>query len=120
LRTLIAELSLRKGTSTFWPTAVPVFPRGTPCADSPGFLADRTVFWSGVRALRAKVVLVFGRTGMADLGLDAAQLPLFSQSIASGRLVVHLPDMQHLLAAEPHRAPVVSFLRSVLSPYAAR
>lgn len=120
-RRLLSDLRLPKGTSAFWPTAAPqeLFTGGDAATESSlGSLeADAPVFWAGMTLLKPRVIVIFGAAALRDIGLDAADFPLFQQRIFEGKLVVHMPDMGHLLANEAHLIPALSLLKAVLHSF---
>lgn len=107
-RTLIGELRLPAGSSTFWPTAVPF-----PVADGePELSADASVFHAGLACLGAKAVVLLGGQSLIDSEYGA--LPLYQQRVDAGRLIVHVPDLAKLMAGESHFRVAVTFLQSAL------
>ena len=112
-RRLLSDLRLPKGTSAFWPTAAPA--EGSDGSTSG--VANADVFWAGVALLKPRVLVVFGATSLQDMGLEAAAFPLFQQQIFEGKLIVHVPDMSHLLAHESHLSPALSLLQAVLHSF---
>ncbi len=111
-RRLLAELRLPKGTSVFWPTALPAGEgEGGPLA------ADRALFWAGVTRLQARVLVVFGPEALRDMGLEASGFPVYQQRIVNGKWVAAMPDISQLLADETRLAPTLSFLQAVLTPF---
>lgn len=120
-RRLLSELRLPKGTSAFWPTAVPQEAPGSANAatdsDFGPLEANAPVFWAGMTLLKPRVMVVFGVAALQDMGLDAADFPLFQQRIFEGKLIVHVPDMSHLLANEAHLMPALSLLKAVLHSF---
>lgn len=120
-RRLLSDLRLPKGTSAFWPTAAPQEPLGSANAaagsDFGSLEANAPVFWAGMALLKPRVMVVFGVAALQDMGLNAADFPLFQQQILEGKLLVHVPDMRHLLANEAHLMPALSLLKAVLHPF---
>jgi hypothetical protein len=101
LNRLLKDMNLPAGTSTFWPCCLPQHCGGT---------AAPEIFWQGVRALKARVVIIMGYKAMRAVALPE-EATLWSQVRHEGCLVYVTPDVP-LLLAEPQRyAPTVQFLR---------
>lgn len=109
-KNLIGELRLPKGSSVFWPSAMPV-------ADSAAAgeaLADAAIFSAGIARLSPQVVIVFGEQALADIGLGGA-VRYFGQIVVEGRLLLLVPEIHTLLQNQTQRASTVSLLRAVLA-----
>ncbi|MDD2966034.1 MAG: hypothetical protein PHN64_00855 [Desulfovibrionaceae bacterium] len=101
LNRLLKDMNLPAGTSTFWPCCLPQHCGGT---------AAPEIFWQGVRALKARMVIVMGYKAMRAVALPE-EATLWSQVRHEGCLVYVTPDVP-LLLAEPQRyAPTMQFLR---------
>ena len=109
-RKLIAELGLPGGTSTFWPTAVPVT---DPETGARALQPDAAVYHEGLRRLAARAVVLLGRQSLVDS--EYAALPLFEQRIDAGRLIVHVPGLDQLLRDHQQARVTLSFLQASLS-----
>ena len=107
---LIGELRLPKGSSVFWPSAMPVAETG----DTAPLLADAAVFSAGIARLAPQVVIVFGARALEDIGLDGA-VRCFGQAMVEGRLLLLAPEISALLQNRAQRASTVSLLRAVLT-----
>ncbi|SBW04723.1 conserved hypothetical protein [uncultured delta proteobacterium] len=108
-KNLIGELGLPKGSSVFWPSAMPVAEGGEDAALQP----HPAVFSAGLARLRPQVVIVFGEAAMADMGL-AGRIRPFRQEMVEGKLLLCLPEIGALLQNQGQRASSVSLLRAVL------
>lgn len=104
-RDVIGELRLPKGSSVFWPSAMPL-PYGNDLQANP------EVFAAGLSFLSPQIVAVFGQTAMDDIGLNACG-NYFSQCMVEGKLVVVLPEIHDLLLGVAQRNSTVSLLRAV-------
>ena len=108
-KALISELSLPKGSSAFWPSAMPI--------DADGGLSLRAhpaVYAAGVLRLTPKVFVVFGPQAMADIGMSDRFKP-FLQDVVEGKLLLCLPDIDDLLHIPKQRVSAVSLLRAVFT-----
>ncbi|MDL2210439.1 hypothetical protein LJC26_06520 [Desulfovibrio sp. OttesenSCG-928-O18] len=109
-RELIGELRLPKGSSVFWPCAMPVSG-----ADGEASLCpDPVVFSVGLARLSPQLVVVLGERAMADMGL-AGRCGYFRQVMVEGKLLVLLPEIEELLRGAVQRSSAVSLLRAVIS-----
>ncbi|MCC8194951.1 MAG: hypothetical protein LIP28_09935 [Deltaproteobacteria bacterium] len=106
---LIGELQLPKGSSVFWPSAMPLAAK-----DGGELAADAVIFSAGIRRLKPQVVVVFGERALEDIGLSGSIRP-FRQELIEGKLVLGLPEIAALLRNSGQRASAVSLLRAVLS-----
>lgn len=97
------------GTHVFWPCSLP----GEPC------IQDPSLFWSGVRMLDPRVLLLFGSDTRDALAMPRSLLP-FCQERIHGRLVVQLPRPQALAADEAAFQRAQAFLARLLSFCAVR
>ncbi len=104
---LLTDLRLPKGSSVFWPCAMPSGADGSPLADSP-------VFASGVQCLSPQMIVVLGETALEDIGL-AGRLKPFRQDMVDGKLVLLVPEIETLLHDRKQRASAESLLRAVLA-----
>jgi len=78
-----------------------------------------SLFWSGVKLLDPRVVLLFGSDTRDALAMPRTLLP-FCQERIYGRLVVQLPRPQALAADEAAFQRVQTFLASLHRFYFAR
>jgi hypothetical protein len=106
-KSLIGELGLPKGSSVFWPSAMP-------SASDSSLRADAPLFASGLRFLMPRVVVVFGDAALEDMGL-AGKANQFGQVMVEGKLLVLLPGIEELLRGEAQRSSSVSLLRALFS-----
>lgn len=109
-KNIIGELRLPKGSSVFWPSAMPV--ADSAAAGEP--LANAAVFSAGIARLSPQVVIVFGERALTDIGLGGA-VRYFGQIMVEGRLLLLVPEIQALLQNQAQRASTVSLLRAVLA-----
>ncbi len=105
-RSLLAALHLPSGSSTFWPTAVPLPERHSPLTPLP------EVFQAGLHRLGPRAILFLGEQGITDAGFQLQ--PLFQQYITQGRIVLHIPSLEALIADQEQRQVTISFLLSSL------
>jgi hypothetical protein len=136
LRGIIAGLQLKKGSSTFWPAALPASlsaPGDSPeknhddrvCnanntgANSPASScpSSRDLFRFGLEHLGVKFLVVLGPQALE--GTDYAHLLLrpFSEQIADGRLILALPGFAEILSGQAKLESITLFLRAVFSRY---
>ena len=108
-RSIIAELQLPRGTSTFWPTAVPMEQgNAASCAARP------ELFSAGLALLAPRIVVVFGKQALEDMDLPTDAVGLFQQRMVGGRLLIHVPAIDMLLDDAAQVRSTVSLLRAVL------
>lgn len=108
-RKLIAELRLPKGSSAFWPCAMP----------HDGVLqANAPLFTAGLLRLAPHVLVVSGDAALADIGFAPHILAPFRQIIIEGKLIVGIPDTAALLRDPQQVTTTISFLQAVLQPLA--
>lgn len=103
---LIGELKLPKGSSVFWPTAMP--------SPDTSLQANSPLFAAGLRLLMPRVIVVFGESALADMGLSGS-VTQFGQVMVEGKLLVLLPGIEELLCGEAQRSSAVSLLRALFS-----
>lgn len=108
-KNLIGELGLPKGSSVFWPSAMPAAEEG----EEASLRAQPAVFSAGLSQLGPQVVIVFGEAAMEDMGL-AGRIRPFRQEMVEGKLLLCLPEIGALLQNQGQRASSVSLLRAVL------
>lgn len=106
---LIGELRLPKGSSVFWPCAMPAMDE----TEELSLRSDAAIFSSGLARLMPHVVVVFGKTALADIGLAGKIQPL-RQAMVEGKLVVCFPEINVLLHDQGQRSAAVSLIRAVL------
>lgn len=109
-RQIIADLQLRKGSSSFWPCAIP----HATADGSVSFVANPAYFAAGIDFLMPQLVVIFGKQALADIGLDDGS-PYFSHLMVEGKLVVVLPEVGDLLQGTAQRASCASLLRAVVN-----
>lgn len=117
-REIIGELRLPRGTSVFWPCAMPESEMAHAAGDAPEegpLLPNPALFAAGVARLRPQVLVVFGERAMADMGFER-RFEYFHQYMVGGKLLVLLPDIEALLHGKAQRASAVSLLRAVITP----
>lgn len=107
---LLGELGLPKGSSVFWPSAMPMAKEGEDAA----LRAEPAVFSAGLSRLNPQVVIVFGEMALEDMGL-AGRIRPFRQEMVEGKLLLCLPEIDVLLHNQGQRASSVSLLRAVLA-----
>lgn len=109
LRRLIGQLNLPKGSSVFWPCAMPAaLPSGdTKLAPAPD------IFFSGVTLLKPQVLIFFGDQAAEDIEMTSKPA-CFSQTLVDGKLLLLLPDLD-VLHSEASVNSVVSFMRAALA-----
>ena len=109
-KSLIGDLRLPKGSSVFWPSAIPVQNQ-----DGPALMeANPALYAAGVRRLNPQVMIVFGERAIADMGLSG-RIKTFRQEMVEGRLLLLLPEIEELLRQSGQRLSAVSLLRAVLA-----
>lgn len=99
---MLMELRHPGGTHVFWPCGL----AGE--QDGPG------LFWSGVKLLNPRVLLLFGSDARDTLSMPKTLLP-FCQERVYGRLVIQLPRPQALAADEASFKRALAFLSRFLS-----
>lgn len=107
---LIAELRMPKGSSVFWPSAMPSLEDGS-------LRASPAVFAAGLSRLSPQIVAVFGERAMNDIGLSAHG-GYFGQTMVDGKLLVLLPELDDFLQGTAQRASAVSLLRALFATIA--
>lgn len=114
LQRLLGDLAHPAGTHTFWPTCLPVQDTGDMnAADANGFAPHAGAFWSGVRKLGARGVVVMGSAAAEALALPSGLRPL-QQTRHHGHLVWVLWDVEYLLHEEQRYTAMLAFLRQAL------
>ena len=99
---MLMELRHPGGTHVFWPCGL----AGEPEAGAP-------LFWSGVKLLNPRVLLLFGSDARDALSMPKTLLP-FCQERVFGRLVIQLPRPQSLAADEASFKQALAFLSRLL------
>ena len=112
LQRLLKDMGHPAGTHKFWPCALPA-KQGD--AD---LLADAAIFWSGVRQLKARVIVAFGQQTFEAMGVPAIP-PLRVKRTSGGQRLISLYDVHTLVDNPAVYNPVVSFLRSHLRTFGA-
>ena len=100
---MLMELHHPGGTHVFWPCGF----AGEKPEDGPA------LFWSGVRLLNPRVLLLFGSDARDTLSMPKTLLP-FCQERVNGRLVIQLPRPQSLAADEASFKRALAFLSRLL------
>lgn len=108
-KNLITELRLPKGGSVFWPSAMPAAEGET----EPRLAAAADVFSAGLRRLTPQIIVAFGESTLADIGLAGKILPL-RQAMVEGKLLLCLPEIDLLLRDQGQRTSALPLLRAVL------
>lgn len=108
-KNLIAELRLPKGSSVFWPSAMPA----AEGENEARLTADSAVFATGLRRLTPQIVVAFGENTLADIGL-AGKVQSLRQAMVEGKLLLCLPEIDTLLRDGEQRARALPLLRAVL------
>ena len=101
---MLMELRHPGGTHVFWPCGL----AGEKPEDGPA------LFWSGVKLLNPRVLLLFGSDARDTLSMPRTLLP-FCQERVYGRLVIQLPRPQSLAADEQSFQRALAFLSRLLS-----
>lgn len=101
---MLMELRHPGGTHVFWPCGL----QGEQPGDGPD------LFWSGVKLLNPRVLLLFGSDARDVLSMPKTLLP-FCQERVNGRLVIQLPRPQSLAADEASFRRAQAFLARLLS-----
>ena len=109
-KSLIGDLRLPKGSSVFWPSAMPVLNQD----GSTRVEANPTLYAAGVRRLNPQVIVVFGERAIVDMGLSGC-IKTFRQEMVEGRLLLLLPDIEKMLHQSGQRLSAESLLRAVLA-----
>lgn len=109
-RGIITELRLAKGSSVFWPCAMP--DARSPQSSEP--LADPAIFSAGLARLSPQLIVVFGKKALEDLGLPF-EGTYFRQVIVEGRLLLVLPEIGDLIEGVAQRSSALSLLRAVVA-----
>lgn len=106
---MLMELRHPAGTHVFWPFALA----------GEGFSPEGSLFWSGVKLLNPRVLLLFGSDTRDALAMPKTLLP-FCQDRVNGRLVIQLPRPQALAADEASFQRAQAFLARILRFCSAR
>ena len=101
---MLMELRHPGGTHVFWPCGL----ASEHPEDGPA------LFWSGVKLLNPRVLLLFGSDARDVLAMPKTLLP-FCQERVYGRLVIQLPRPQSLAADEASFKRALAFLDRLLS-----
>lgn len=100
---MLMELRHPGGTHVFWPCGL----AGEKPEDGPA------LFWSGVKLLNPRVLLLFGSDARDTLSMPKTLLP-FCQERVYGRLVIQLPRPQSLAQDEASFKRALAFLSRLL------
>lgn len=109
-RDIIGELRLPKGSSVFWPCAMPV----EDSSQNIVLQKNSPIFSCGVTYLSPQILVVFGERALDDMDLSGA-CAVFRQVMVEGKLLVLLPEIGDLLGGSAQRSSVVSLLRAVFA-----
>lgn len=106
LRAIIGQLSLPKGSSTFWPVTVP---------DSEGTLQkDAKIFTAGVQRIRPRYLICFGSKALKTFAPNSGLGPyMFTQ--VNGHRLIALPDIDKMLGDTRHVPAIVAYLRTAIT-----
>jgi hypothetical protein len=102
---MLMELHHPGGTHVFWPYVLP--------GECVGDRSEPSLFWSGVRLLNPRVILLFGSDTRDALSMPKTLHP-FCQKRIWGKLIVQLPRPQSLASDEPLFQSVQAFLAQLL------
>ena len=108
LRSLIGELQLPRGSSAFWPCAVPSG-ESSVCVPSPG------IFAAGLARLAPRLLVVFGKDALCDMGLPEDSISYFRHVFIQGKVVALFPSPEVLVQENARRIATVSLLRALLA-----
>ena len=108
-RLFIKELHLSKGSSTFWPCAVPF-------AEEEGdtVKACPEIFAAGLSTISPQHIIAFGEDALCDIGLPSGHIDVFRSTFVGGRQLILLPSPEGLMENDKQRAAAVSWLRALL------
>lgn len=109
-RRMISDLRYPAGTHTFWPVCMPL----SAAPDAPEQTSP-DAFWSGLRQLGARGVVIMGSAAAKAAGLPGGLRPLQTLFFRGFRVLV-LWDMANLVRQEARYASILAFLRSSLQP----
>lgn len=119
LRELIGTLGLPRGSSAFWPLALPSPATADAPAAPPDGMGDTNsnslYFLQGLARLNPRALILFGSRSISLSGLDLPADGAFTQSITQGRLHIILPELSALLASRQTLTKTSIYLRSSLS-----
>ena len=107
---MLTELRHPGGTHVFWPFDM----SGTPALPKAADGEEASLFWSGVRLLDPRVLLLFGSDTRDALMMPRTLRP-FCQERVYGRLVIQLPRPQALAEDEASFRRAQAFLARLLS-----
>lgn len=113
LRRLLRDLGHPGGTHTFWPARLPAGAAQAPQPDS--YAACPDAFWSGVRALGARGVVVLGGRAARAVGLPEDVTPP-RQLRYRGNIVWLLWEVESLCATPSRYASMLALLRQGILP----
>ncbi|MDR2055004.1 MAG: hypothetical protein LBQ10_03930 [Desulfovibrio sp.] len=107
---LIADLAHPAGTHTFFPVCLPQ----ARAQDAPSaVMHDAGIFWSALRLLGARGLLVMGAEAVKILGLEK-DMPLWSMARQHGFFVWRLPEADVVVNEEKLYPALLEFLRAAL------
>jgi hypothetical protein len=114
LRELIGSLALPRGSSAFWPIALPE-DQDSSFSPAQGSIPRESCFLQGIRLMRPHGIIVFGPQALAQSGLEIALTTPFSQALRNGVLHLLLPDFATILASASDSSKTAAYLRASLS-----
>lgn len=118
LRELLTPLNLPRGSSAFLPCLLPDIPENHPTPDdtllSVPFNPAPEIFWSAMRMLSPKVLILFGMSALEAV-LPGQAMRFYQQSQHYGVHSTLLPDIFDAHAAGPPTGAVAAYLSTALS-----
>ncbi len=110
LRRILQDLKHPAGTHSFWPHTLP-----SPTAPEQ-LQPNIPVFWSGVRQLGARVLVILGEDSAQKLGYEPFEAP-FKEFHKQGKLVILVKDMDMLMHNTKTYTTLMQYLRIQLRQY---
>jgi hypothetical protein len=89
LNQLLHSLHRRAGTHTFWPYALPGEPES-------GLTPRPDIFWSGLRELGVKMLIIMGSTASNAIGLSGPDVRPLNTIRANGCVICFTWDFAHI------------------------
>jgi hypothetical protein len=108
-RRLLADLAHPPGTHTFFPACLP---GSAVDNDRPVFAADPEIFWSALRRLGGRALLVLGEEAARALALE--DMSLWTMTRQRGLIVWRLPETDAVVGDENLYSVLLEFLRAGL------
>ncbi len=112
LQRFLKDLNHPSGTHAFWPVAMPVSQ-----GESRELVFHNEIFWSGVRLLKARALVIFGEKATTALGLQASSKPFMTIRRQQYRIYI-LPDVDTLCAQPQRYDGICAFLQGQLDGFA--